>query len=1171
MDDRNSWGYAIAVVAVTAAVAATLYFMGEGSQAAITRAEIAGLVGLTVLMLRGPVAASWSTAARYARDRTRHRRDPAARVGKAPTPDTDLAALRYASLQFALKDRRIRRLPRLLVVGDDEDIVRRLAPLVEAGWYEAPEALLLWCNACLNPPDMAWMARLYKLRRRRPVDAIVLVVDGEAALPTQGRHKIPTRASLGRIGELLRWSAPVFVFDVSVAKVAVRGDSRWAGCELPRQADAGTIEQALLAVRDQLAARGIEQMCRDLGDSASGELSKHLDDRAQALANWIGGWHARRSSSVPVAGIVLASLPKNGAASADAERNVDLPVWQYLADASRRHAGHRIGAHPVTVLSIAALGVAGLWMAGMLVSGITNGRDLRVANQVVREIRSAHDPAAGVRGLLALQQQIARYEYRVQHGAPLLTRFGLNRDSSILAALWQPYEHASHRLLVAPVQHALEASLTDLTQMRADALDDPASGLAQAGEDALKAYLMLAEPVRAESAFLAPQMARHWATDSRMPAGERQDLGERLFKFFADHLQSHPDWKIEPQLALVASARQTLLAVVGQRNAQHAVYQGLVDGFASSGGNGKYPDKNLASLTAGTDARGLLRSAAMVPGMFTREAYEGYVASAIEAAAKRSVIANDWVLTDGKPATSDVQGLDGEDLKAALTAQYFADYAEHWQGFMNSLQWEAASTLPAAIDQLKLMADVRQSPVIALMKALEYQGGAGARQDSLTDTLVAKAQNMLGKQPAHQPMTGRGIRPDFAGPLSAAFGPVLRLVGQSPANQANVGSVNGELSLQRFLDRATALRLRLQQVSHSAEADAQARQMAQAMFQGKASELADTQAYGELIAASLGNQWAGMGEALFVRPIAQATQRVLLPAQASLNDAWRHGVALTWDRAFAGRYPFVDSADDASLPELARFLQPRNGLIEAFLTTQLAGVLELQGDQWVPVATGRQALAFDPAFLKAINTLQRLAAHLLPQGQPQYRFEFKPIPTAGLTETLLTIDGQKLRYYNQRESWTALTWPARDLQEVGTRLQWQTERAGTSKNYELGGRWGLIRMLERAHIEPVSHTTFQLTWRAAPDTTPNSAQGMAEGLMAEALIAEDLHSLTSRKPRLSATKDLTDPIRYQMRTEIGQGPLEMLWLRNFVLPTRIFAGPEVRATAYSRPPAYEPG
>ena len=189
-------------------------------------------------------------------------------------------------------------------------------------------------------PDMAWMARLYKLRRRRPVDAIVLVVDGEAALPTQGRHKIPTRASLGRIGELLRWSAPVFVFDVSVAKVAVRGDSRWAGCELPRQADAGTIEQALLAVRDQLAARGIEQMCRDLGDSASGELSKHLDDRAQALANWIGGWHARRSSSVPVAGIVLASLPKNGAASADAERNVDLPVWQYLADASRRHAGH---------------------------------------------------------------------------------------------------------------------------------------------------------------------------------------------------------------------------------------------------------------------------------------------------------------------------------------------------------------------------------------------------------------------------------------------------------------------------------------------------------------------------------------------------------------------------------------------------------------------------------------------------------------------------------------------------------------------------------------------------------------------------------------------------------------------------------------------------------------
>ena len=65
---------------------------------------------------------------------------------------------------------------------------------------------------------------------------------------------------------------------------------------------------------------------------------------------------------------------------------------------------------------------------------------------------------------------------------------------------------------------------------------------------------------------------------------------------------------------------------------------------------------------------------------------------------------------------------------------------------MNALQWQSAPNIPAAIEQMKLLADARQSPVIALMKSLDYQGTAGMRQASLSDTLVAKAQNIFGKK-----------------------------------------------------------------------------------------------------------------------------------------------------------------------------------------------------------------------------------------------------------------------------------------------------------------------------------------------------------------------------------------------------------------------------------------
>ncbi|MFL9999329.1 ImcF-related family protein, partial [Paraburkholderia sediminicola] len=182
---------------------------------------------------------------------------------------------------------------------------------------------------------------------------------------------------------------------------------------------------------------------------------------------------------------------------------------------------------------------------------------------------------------------------------------------------------------------------------------------------------------------------------------------------------------------------------------------------------------------------------------------------------------------------------------------YFDDYAQHWQSFANSIQWEPAATLPAVAEQLRLFADARQSPLIALMKALDYQGRAGENVESLSD-------------------------------------------------------------------------------------------------------LSDTRNYASLIAASLGEQWSGLGESLFLRPVDQAMQAVLRPAQASLNDAWRQSVVEPWARSFQGRYPFASSGDDASFPELVRFIRDQTGLIPAFINQQLAGALELHGDQWVPGSAGAQ-------------------------------------------------------------------------------------------------------------------------------------------------------------------------------------------------------------------------
>lgn len=998
--------------------------------------------------------------------------------------------------------------PWFLLSGDTSGAIRLFPKLTEQGWHECDAAVLLWNQGGNDgEPDAAWLKQLRKLRRRRPIDAVVIITDADQEKSVRAMGP----AGLSRIAEHLRWSAPVFALELAQAP-ATNSPVPVIGFDLGAKPNIAVIEAGLSDLRHTLARRGIAQLIVDNTDRYMATLSRQLDTRIRDLNEWATGLASKPSGRLPLAGIVFSPYPPPGAPT-------NIPIWQHIADSARRHPGRRVGLHPVTVFSTIALGAIGLWTAGMLLSGYQNARNIHTAQRAIDASASESSASGRLRSLLALQHQIERYEPRAGHHAPLSTRFGLNRDDALLAALWKPYAAASRELLVSPIQQDLEDVLVDLAQMQVDGLDAQASQWALDGHQTLKTYLMLANPARAEPDFLAPQMVRHWQTEARITPGERDDLAERLLTFHAARVKAHPDWRIEARPELVAGARRTVLAVIGQRNAQDTIYRQVIDGIGN-----KYPDQTLASLTPGTDARGLIRANALVRGAYTRQAYDGHVAEAIAQAAKRTEVASDWVLSDGNAQ----QPASPKDLQATLTAQYFADYAEQWQRFMNSLQWEPAPTLPAAIDQLKLMADARQSPVIALMKSLDYQGGAGARKDSLSDTLVAKAQDMLGKK-ATAPEV---VKPDAAGPLGPTFGPIQRLMAVGE-------SAGGDMSLQRFLDRATALRLRLQQVSNSPDADAQARQMAQALFQGKGSELADTQAYAQLIAASLGAEWAGMGEALFVRPIAQATQTVLQPAQASLNAAWRESIAMAWGRAFAGRYPFADTANDASLPELARFLRPQGGLIHGFLTAQLAGVLELQGDAWQPAASGGHTLAFDPAFLAAINRLQRIGTRLLTQGEPRYQFEIKPVPTPGLTDSLLTLDGQTLHYYNQREHWQAMTWPANNLENPGTRLQWQTEAAGTNKHYEFTGRWGLVRMLERASIEPIDSATFQLTWQGQPDS-PAVAP------------APDPDSLTARPAMQPPAKDVTYPIRYQLRTELGHGPLELLSLRDFVLPSRIF-------------------
>jgi type VI secretion system protein ImpL len=147
---------------------------------------------------------------------------------------------------------------------------------------------------------------------------------------------------------------------------------------------------------------------------------------------------------------------------------------------------------------------------------------------------------------------------------------------------------------------------------------------------------------------------------------------------------------------------------------------------------------------------------------------------------------------------------------------------------------------------------------------------------------------------------------------------------------------------------------------------------------------------------------------------------------------------------------------------------------------------------------------------------------LFPTGDARLRFELRGVPTPGITDMKLVASGQQLHYFNQMEQWVPFEWPGQAL-DNNAQLQWQTEEGGLRSTMYAQGRFALIRLFERARVTQQDNARYVLSWM--PD------QG------------------------------LSPPLSVQLRAEADAGPLNVLQLRHFTLPTRIF----VTKTAADKP------
>ncbi|WP_374626010.1 ImcF-related family protein [Pandoraea sp.] len=1117
-----------------------IWFRGDqmfGMHSAETRAMwIVGLCLMFVLLFLGYSFDASSRPAVWAR-RVAHWVKGKLEV-LAPTRNVSDAqgVVRAKTLRLALQERhgwRWRYRERWLLVSGDNRLVEHLSPsLVADGFALTPDGVLLYASDAADGPDQAWLDQIRRMRRRRPIDAVIaLTCDARPALPLLAAEELAPR--LSRIGRVLRWAAPVYLLDLAQLDDVSGAMPGSVGYVWTReQTKDGEVEAALATLATNLADAGIAQLAADPLNRLTASLSQHISHIQTALADVVSATAESRVWRHAVHGVLVAPMAPIGAPDsalgfaahvADGRRNAGhRNLLQTVALHSRKVQGRRVGLSPSGTTAWLVTSAMFVWILGVNLSGFHNRATIRSANDALAQWQRASDRTQQMLALNHLGRQMDTFEVQGRQGAPWSTRFGLNRDVAILNALWPSYVSAAQIFLMAPVRLALEGRLMRLASLSDAEIADSGNVQADAAHDTLKAYLMLANPARSDTAFLTPQLLNTEEpvrpNHSDLSPGAWRDLRAQTLAFMASHLgtaHGGVSLAMSADQNLVASTRQTIISVRGIQNSTDALYEKIIDDAQA-----KYPPVTLPSLLGDTSSHGLFSASETVPGVYTRAAFDERISRAIDDASARQNVTGDWVLSDAKGNDSNASA-----LKAKLRQRYFDNYARAWEKFLNSLRWQPAPSLTGTVDQLLLLGDSQRSPMVALMNAINYQAGTGVTSQSLAAGLLDRAQQLVGHDadPSKREQT-------TVVPLAGAFGPILRLTGSDLVGSGNSASglqaaSGSDLSLSRYIERVTAMRLKLQQMVSAPDPDAMSRVAAQAVLQGKTSEIADSRDYASRVAASLGGQWAGFG-AVLQAPLDQAWQVVVQPAAVSLNDVWRNAVVADWNTAFGSRYPFVDSENDASLPEMARFMHPERGVVAQFVATQLAGVIERQGDRWVATQGQNQGgLALDAAFVNGLNRLTRVANVLFPSGDARVRFDLRGVPTPGITDIRLVLSDKDFHYFNQKEEWVPFEWPGQALEPI-TRVEWQTALGGLRSALDAQGRFGLIRLLERAQVEPQDSARHVLTW--LPDQAADT------------------------------------PLRVQMRSEAGAGPLDVLQLRHFTLPTRIFSA------GAAKPPATTP-
>lgn len=636
---------------------------------------------------------------------------------------------------------------------------------------------------------------------------------------------------------------------------------------------------------------------------------------------------------------------------------------------------------------------------------------------------------------------------------------GLYQGKKLKAASDNAYRRMLQDAFLPRLQLRIES------QLRSGARDNP-----DALYDSLKAYLMLAQPERFDPAWFKAYVTGDW--ESSLPrditADSRRALIGHLDALLAQSPLASP-LPVDPKL--IASARESLARI--------PTAQRVYDGIRRDPATAALPEFTIMSKGGPSASLVFTRASGQpltkgVPGLYTVDVYRSAFEKNASAAARRLADEETWVLA----LQDKSRGVLGDQLLEEIRRLYLQDYARVWEAFIADIRVRRTTGLQDSI-QLASALSAPDSPLPVLLNAIVREVTLAPAADEAAKGVVErsleKAKGVLSDAARAAERAGVPGVPKPGIPLEAVlvdqrFDRLRQFVrgpgGKPPAQLDQVGPLMNELYQHLVaVDAAQKRRMDPPPPDVVTKVKAEAARMPEPVGATLA-QLADQATRGQRDSTI------------------QALNEKLAP------------IAEYCTKAVNGRYPFVKGSEKDVPPEdFARLFGP-GGLFDNFVQQDLVKHVDTGARPWTWRRTGDLAGARTTEGLRQLQRAQGIRDVFFRGGgtRPGLRLDFKPIQMdASITQFILDVDGQIVRYAHGPQVATPVQWPGpRGSGQV--RVQISPPSASGASGLAFEGPWALFRMLDRTQVDSTPqpekfNVTFTVEGRRATfEVTTSSVQ-----------------------------------------------------------------------------------